>query len=120
MKKLMRHFFQLMIAHVTQWYCYNNIRAILTLILVSTLGFTDSQAFTIYATMIALGDINSLAGAYYGDKITGHHFAWLFGSIILLISYFIGSIYFTSLGHQGIYLLNIINVINSNTKSKIF
>lgn len=105
----MLHFFKLMTAHVTQWYCYNNIRAVLILILVSTLGFKDSEAFTAYATMIALGDINSMAGAYYGDRVVGHHFAWLFGATFLLISYFIGSIYFTSLSHNGIYLLNMIS-----------
>ena len=105
----MRHFLQLMTSHVTQWYCYNNIRAILMLILVSTLGFSDGESFTIYATMIALGDINSMAGGYFGDKVVGHHFAWLFGSLILLCSYFAGSIYFTHLGHQGIYLLNMLS-----------
>jgi dipeptide/tripeptide permease len=97
-----------MTAHVTQWYCYNNIRAVLTLILVSTLGFADSEAFAIYATMIALGDINGMIGAYYGDKVVGHHFVWLFGVVTLMCSYFVGSIYFASLGHEGVYLLNMI------------
>ncbi len=105
----MKHFFRLMTAHVANWYCYNNIRAVLVLILVSFLNFSDGEAFTAYATMIALGDINSMVGAYYGDKIVGHHFAWMFGSVVLLIAYLGSSLFFTSLNHNAIYLLNIIS-----------
>ena len=105
----MKHLFKLMTAHVTQWYCYNNIRSVLVLMLVSALSFSDGEAFTAYATMIALGDINSMMGAYYGDKIVGHHFAWLFGAFVLLFGYLITSFLFVKLNHNIVYLLNIIS-----------
>ena len=40
------HLFKLIIAHAMQWLAYNNIRASLVLILVSTMGFSDLNAFT--------------------------------------------------------------------------
>ena len=71
---------KLVISHSLQWCAYNNIRASLVIVLVSVFEFSDAKAFTIYSTMIALGDINGLAGAFYGDKITGHYLTWLFGA----------------------------------------
>ena len=81
------HLFKLTISHAMQWLAYNNIRASLVLLLVSTMGFSDLNAFTAYSTMIVLGDVNSMAGGYFGDKITGHHFTWLFGGILTMLIY---------------------------------
>ena len=102
------HLFKLIISHALQWLAYNNIRASLVLILVSTMGFSDLNAFTAYSTMIVLGDINSMAGAYFGDKITGHHFTWLFGGILTLLIYIFAG---TNLIQNKTEIITILNLI---------
>jgi POT family proton-dependent oligopeptide transporter len=102
------HLLKLIIAHASQWLAYNNIRASLVLILVSTMGFSDLNAFTAYSTMIVLGDINSLAGAYFGDKITGHHFTWLFGAGLTFIAYMMSGSSFILQKEEILITLNLI------------
>jgi dipeptide/tripeptide permease len=102
------HFFKLAIAHASQWLGYMHVRSILVLILVATMGFSDLQAFTAYSVMVALGDLIGLAGAYYGDKITGHHFTWLVGSGIIALGYMMPSVFGLAGKNEIIVALNLI------------
>lgn len=85
----MFNLFKLITAHSLQWCAYNNIRASLVLILVSTFGMSDTNAFLIYSTTIALGDINSLVGGYFGDKVFKYHLTWLFGAAVTTLVYLV-------------------------------
>jgi len=61
------------------------ISALLVLYLTKTFQFTDSLAFGIYCTFIALIFVTPILGGYISDKILGHHHAIILGGITMAI-----------------------------------
>lgn len=68
-------------------FAYFGTQSILTLYLTSKLGFTDSQAFLLFAAINALIYITPVLGGYLADCFIGYRSATLIGLISLVIGY---------------------------------
>lgn len=89
---------RVLIAKLFELYSFYSLRSVLVLAFVISLNFTDSDAFRIYTTFVVCGDIISIVGGYFGDKLLTRRIAWVLGTFFSIVGYFYSYLNFNFLG----------------------
>lgn len=83
LKKLNSGFFVLFYTEVCELFGRFGITALLVLYLTNSLHFSDSQAFAIFSTFIALLFITPVIGGILCDRVLGNRHAVILGASIM-------------------------------------
>ena len=86
---------KILIAKLLELYSFYGLRSALVLTFVLALGFNDDGAFTIYTTFVVCGDIISIVGAYFGDKLLTRRISWVIGAFASTFGYMYSFIHFS-------------------------
>jgi POT family proton-dependent oligopeptide transporter len=78
---------KVLLVKLLELYSFYSLRSVLVLIFVVCLGFSDLTAFLVYTNFVVGGDIISILGAYFGDKLLTRRISWLIGSVISIFGY---------------------------------
>lgn len=78
---------KVLLVKLLELYSFYSLRSVLVLIFVIGLGFTDSTAFLVYTNFVVGGDIISILGGYFGDKLLTRRISWVIGSFISIFGY---------------------------------
>lgn len=75
---------------VQMWECfsYYGMRALLVLYMINKLGFSDLQAYGIYALYCSLSELGGIAGGYLADKFLGLRSTIFLGGWIMALGHF--------------------------------
>lgn len=90
------HYQKILLVKLLELYSFYSLRSVLVFIFVSSLGFLDSDAFLIYITFVIGGDIVSIIGGYFGDKLLTRRLSWIIGSIFSIFGYCYAYKHFTA------------------------
>ncbi len=82
------HYQKILLVKLLELYSFYSLRSVLVIIFVSLLGFADKDAFLIYTTFVIGGDIISIVGGYFGDKLLTRRISWIIGSAFSIFGYF--------------------------------
>ena len=89
---------RLLFVKLLELYSFYGLRSVLVLIFVSNFGLADREAITLYTTFVVGGDVISLFGAYFGDKLLTSRLSWLTGVIFSSFGYFYSYLHFDYVG----------------------
>ena len=84
-----------LIVKFLELYSFYSLRSVLVLIFAIYLGLNDNTAFLTYTNFVVGGDIISILGAYFGDKLLTRRISWLIGSVISIFGYSYSYFHFT-------------------------
>ena len=88
LKIMFYHYQKILLVKLLELYSFYSLRSVLVIIFVSSLGFADKDAFLIYTTFVIGGDIISIIGGYFGDKLLTRRISWIIGSVFSIFGYF--------------------------------
>jgi POT family proton-dependent oligopeptide transporter len=89
------HYQKILLVKLLELYSFYSLRSVLVIIFVLSLGFPDKDAFLIYTTFVIGGDIISIIGGYFGDKLLTRRISWVIGSIFSIFGYLYAYKHFT-------------------------
>ena len=90
------HYQKILLVKLLELYSFYSLRSVLVIIFVLSLGFADKDAFLIYTTFVIGGDIVSIIGGYFGDKLLTRRISWIIGSIFSIFGYLYAYKHFTA------------------------
>ncbi len=89
------HYQKILLVKLLELYSFYSLRSVLVIIFVLSLGFGDKDAFSIYTTFVIGGDIISIIGGYFGDKLLTRRISWIIGSVFSIFGYLYAYKHFT-------------------------
>lgn len=78
---------KLLIAKFFELYSFYSLRSVLVLVFVISLNLNDSDAFQNYTTFVVCGDLVSIIGAYFGDRLLTRRISLVLGMIFSCFGY---------------------------------
>jgi POT family proton-dependent oligopeptide transporter len=82
-----RALYLLFFAQLFESFSYYGMRSILLLYMVNELGYSDSQAYSIFTIYITLVEFNGIIGGYLADKFLGLRYSLYLGSLIIALGH---------------------------------
>lgn len=78
---------KLLISKFFELYSFYSLRSVLVLVFVLSLHLSDSNSFKIYTTFVVCGDLISIAGGYFGDRLLTRRISLVIGMVFSSFGY---------------------------------
>lgn len=89
---------KLLISKFFELYSFYSLRSVLVLVFVLSLHLSDNDSFKFYTTFVVCGDLISIAGGYFGDRLLTRRISLSIGMIFSSFGYIYSYFHFNLFG----------------------